>query len=138
MHFQYLLLLFLTLVQGGLCQNVDLGQIAVPITITAYAEPGCKGKWATVNIPRGSNELVVFQRKPAASFHLSRSLLPQEQLDFSVVAGDLNTWTYGSPRNSCERFIRSYTTGNQGYGCQSLERFTCYRIWYNRGLGLTD
>jgi hypothetical protein len=88
-----------------------------------------------VNLTKGSTGTVVRKEVAGPSFRLSRPLLPQEQLDLSVAEGDLSNWVREGPRNPCQHFIRSYTVGKPAYGCQTPGKFTCYKIWFNRGLG---
>jgi hypothetical protein len=107
--------------------------------LTAWTERDCVGLDGHSIFPEPDpTELNVSNGRIYQSLQLKRSLINQEQLDFSV-ASDLGTWygnkdQYSTNSASCDIFLQTLTALNKLTACANVAKFTCHRIWINTGI----
>ena len=105
----------------------------ITMGITVYADRDCKGNGHIFDdIKYGKNNEIVRGNQGnlygARSYHLSRGLLPGEQLDWSRP---------GTPHDlashNCANYYQS-TAGEQPEGCNNFDvKVSCFNLWSHPG-----
>lgn len=127
--------MWLPLIQARLHSDTDTGKLQ----LAAWTESDCTGLDGYSSFPHPDPlELNVSNGRVYQSIQLSRRLNAHEQLDLSV-AFDLDTWygnkdQYSANSASCAVFLRSFTALDDLTACIGVPKFTCHRLWANRGL----